>query len=160
VENTEYWTPVPTLYNTKTLTDRPTDQVQPKPFGLGQCPMGEKVGKSGKKWPVAGNQRTQSAGQVLAINCSKSRRVFVSFVSCLRLCGPPFERFALTDMRQDIELVRGSPTPPKIDSSQCKLLSAGSRVTSSVGLPSGQGMTAKSSQWHNLYRSLSFHPHS
>jgi len=66
-----------------------TDQVQPKPFGLGQCPMSDGKAKrhGGLGRPVAGNQRTQSAGQVLAINCSESRRVFVSFVSCRRLCA-------------------------------------------------------------------------
>lgn len=116
----------------------------PKPFGLGNVAPPAAVS----------NQWLQSAGQVRPINCSKSRRVFVNsllvgcrlaFASvclscrlcCLYLfCSLQFLAFHnLTDMRQVIY----PPPRPKINSSQCKLLPLGRRVTSSIWLsPSAQ----------------------
>lgn len=99
------------------------------------------------------NQRRQSVGQVRSINCSKSRRVFVSSsclscrVSlslrlrlCLCLCFCYCSCFHhLTDMRQIIWPLFASHCPAlpltEIDSSQCKLLPFVCRVTSSVCRP-------------------------
>lgn len=164
------------MWHTHTHTHTGIHTYTGKPFGL--RPLSHRVA-SGQR-----NQQRQSVGQVRSINCSKSRRVFVSSsclscrVSlCLSLCLCVCLCFCycscfhhLTDMRQIIWPLFASmpaPAPPssplrEIDSSQCKLLPFVCRVTSSVCraplLPTCHDcLTIKSTQslWHNLYRAAS-----